>query len=104
MRYFYCDISNNNIKRTEADGNLGDILKEFYYLSETDGSFFGLENKDKQILQFAWEVKEVWLIDIPIKGTKNSLSKRSDYDECVNLIKYFYNGGEILSLKGFEYK
>lgn len=72
--------------------NLQEALKEFYELSDGDGSFFGIKTETKTT-QFAWVADDKWLVDIPYDMEKRiCLQKYADYDECVEIIKSVFSG------------
>lgn len=82
MKYWYYDIQNEDSEEIEGNGKLDEIINDFYYLSEEEGSFFGLENNENEILQFAWS-HDKWIADIPIPKENGSFQKKLNYDECV---------------------
>ncbi|MDR2967702.1 MAG: hypothetical protein LBU74_07115 [Methanobacteriaceae archaeon] len=92
MKYYYSDV--NEISEIEDDGNLEDILKSFNYLSRENGSFLVLENNKREILQFICEDDDMWIADIPKMEDNGSFQAKLNVEECITLIKDFYN--EIL--------
>lgn len=84
--------------------SLEEAIEEFYYLSDEDGSFFGLVSENRQVIQFSWEKEDIWNVDIPLKSTfqsddtRTSLQKYANYDECINIIKNVYEEKNIYNL------
>lgn len=102
MIFWYYDILDENGEKVEGNGELGEIIEAFYYLSEEEGSFFGLENHVSIILQFAFS-DDRWIADIPRPKENGSFKKILDYEECVALIEEFYNTKKI-TRDGFTFE
>jgi len=103
MICFMYDVETDNGFEEEVL-SLNEAIEEFYYLSDEKGSFFGIETKNQQIIQFSWEDDDTWLVDIPLKSTfqsdstVTSLQKYANYDECINIIENTYNEKSINNL------
>ncbi len=101
MKIFLYDAE-TDYKETDYEVELDIALDEFYELSDTDGSFFGVMDNNDKILQFAWEGDDKWLVDIPIEPGKYSLQKYVSYDEGVDLIKGYYQGKNLTEIAGLH--
>ena len=102
MKYWYYDILDEYGEVVEGDGKLDEIITDFYYLSEEEGSFFGLENGENEILQFSL-CQDKWVADIPRPKEDGSFQKILDYDKCTVLIEEFYNTKRI-NKEGFTFE
>ncbi|WP_165750509.1 hypothetical protein [Cellulophaga sp. Z1A5H] len=82
--------------------NLEKALSEFYKISEEEGSFFGVKT-EKEPIQFAYETRDKWLVDIPY-DIKNrlTLQKYATYNECVEIIKQVYSGFSLTRIEGLK--
>ena len=100
MKIFLYD-SETDYKVDNYEVDLEEALDEFYALSDEDGSFFGVTDNNT-ILQFAWEGDDKWLVDIPVEPGIFSLEKYASYDECVDLIKSFYQGKNPAGIAGLH--
>lgn len=105
MKIFYYDAeSQNNFVDDESIESIDEVIEEFFYLSDEEGSFFGLVSENEQVVQFGWEKEDIWHVDIPLKSTfesddiRTSLQKFSNYDECINIIKNVYEEKNIHNL------
>lgn len=101
MKIFLYDTEIDNEVNDHKAG-LEEALDEFYALSDEDGSFFGIEDSNNKILQFSWEDDNKWLIDIPVEPGKYSLQKYANYEECIDLIKNFYQGEKPTEIAGLH--
>ena len=105
MKIFYYDAeTENNFVGDEKIKNIDEVIEDFFYLSDIDGSFFGLISENKQVIQFSWEKDDIWSVDIPLKSTfesddiRTSLQKYANYDECINIIENTYYNRSINNL------
>lgn len=88
MKYFYYNGETGKSINDAEIISLTKSLDDFYTLSEEEGSFLGIQDDEENIIQFMYD--DVWIIDIPIKGTRSTLSKEDDFNECTNIINSFY--------------
>lgn len=88
--------------KMDEELSLEETLKEFYNLSDKDGSFLGIRMENKQIIQFSYESNNMWLVDIPLRSSFDieqvSLQKYADYDECVSIISNTFYHKDIRGL------
>lgn len=101
MKIFLYDTE-TDYEAINDEADLEKALEKFYELSDEDGSFFGVSNNNDIVIQFAWVDDNKWLVDIPIEVGKYSLQKYANYDECVDLIKSFYQGKSITKIAGLH--
>ncbi len=101
MKIFLYDVE-SDYEVTDYEVDLEKALDEFYELSDEDGSFFGVKDNNDTTLQFSWESDDKWLVDIPVELGKYSLQKYASYDECVELIKSYYEGKSPMEIAGLH--
>jgi hypothetical protein len=86
---YYADDSIDIDEAYEADLELA--LELFYELYDEKDNFFGItDDSNGKTIQFMYIKQDTWLVDIPDMENAGSWQKRTDYDECVNFIRSFY--------------
>ncbi len=103
MKVFFSN-SDTGAKRDDYEANLDEAINEFYELSDSIGSFFGLVNNSGKIVQFAWMDDDKWTINIPLPERGGALHKFGDYETCQQVIIDYFNdiSPEILEDLEFE--
>ncbi|MDR2147824.1 MAG: hypothetical protein LBE91_15335 [Tannerella sp.] len=95
MKVFYQDYSTDeSIDSNEPkEADLEFALDLFYELTDEEDNFFGVtDDNNERTIQFMYIKQDTWLVDIPDMKKDGSWNKEADYDECVSLIRDFYNG------------
>ena len=98
MKIFSFDPELDN--SVDDDLDLEEALEEFYYLTDVEGTFFGIEDSEERCIQFAWISQDKWLVDIPKPPDFVNYQKYADYDECVEMIKRVYELNEVVQFVG----
>ena len=98
MKIFYQDYCINEgidaNKPIEAD--LEFALELFYELTDEEDNFFGIIDDDSgKSIQFMYIKEDTWLVDIPTIKEAGSWQKYTNYDECVEFIREFYESKQV---------
>jgi hypothetical protein len=100
MKIFSFDPELDN--GADDDLSLEEALEEFYYLTDVDGTFYGIIDSEERCIQFAWISQDKWLVDIPKPPDFINYQKYADYDECIDMIKRVYELKEVVQFAGMK--
>jgi hypothetical protein len=102
MTYFYYN-SETNREISDRVTTLDEALVAFYELPDETDSFFGLENKSNQIIQFVWQTDDQWLIDMPTVDTVGTYQGIGTFDDCSAVIIAFFDNKDIRQIFSLNY-
>lgn len=102
MKVFYYDayldegIDSDNCKIVTLD----EAIDYFYGLTDEIGSFIGFVDSNENVIQFAWEREDIWLVDIPKVEYSFAFQKEASYEEIVEIIRIVFKENKIVEFPG----
>ncbi len=100
IKLFYYDNNfDEGIKSNAAEETKQDIALNFFKeLSKDSHSFIGFEDSINKCIQFAWQEKDIWLVDIPNPPDFINFQQYANEAECIAIIKTVYKTQKITKL------
>jgi hypothetical protein len=99
MKIFSSDLE-DEINLSENTLSEDGILDNFYNLYNEEGSFWGIEDNEGNILQFCWLYDNTWLVDIPVPPDFVNYQKKADYEECILIIRNILSDNKVNPVEG----